>query len=152
VLGVMPMVVAVVLWIHTERPYVLVSDTGGMVGVMTPEGRALSRAKGDGFVAQVWLENDGGLSDQATSAALWEDVPEPSLRHVRGKQNVANLSCAKGETVVTDRVPPAGLPCRILAPDALRLTGSVSIDRQGNITTARDRSGARRWHPWYKGQ
>lgn len=152
VLGVTPIVVAVVLWSQTERPYVLVSDMGGLVGVMTPEGRALSRAKGDGFVAQVWLENDGTLSDQGMSAALWREVPEFPVRHVRGKQNVADLRCFNGETVVTDRAPPAGLSCHVFSPETLRYTGSVSIDRNGQMTTARDLSGARRWHPWYKDQ
>lgn len=51
------------LWSAAERPDVLISDTGGLVGVMTPEGRALSKAKGQGFVAENWLENDGSQRD-----------------------------------------------------------------------------------------
>ena len=151
-LGLLPLVVAAFLWSQTDRPFVLVSDTGGLVGIMTPEGRALSRAKGDGFVAQVWLENDGVLSDQATSSVRWQEMSQFPVRHVRGKQNVADLKCFKGETVVTDREPSVGLSCRLLSPKVFRTTGSVSIDRKGQITTARDLSGARRWHPWYTDQ
>ena len=140
------------LWSQTDRPFVLVSDTGGLVGIMTSEGRALSRAKGDGFVAQVWLENDGVLSDQATSSVRWQEMSQFPVRHVRGKQNVADLKCFKGEIVVTDREPTMDLSCRLLSPKVFRTTGSVSIDRKGQITTARDLSGARRWHPWYTDQ
>ena len=151
-LGLLPLVVAAFLWSQTDRPFVLVSDTGGLVGIMTSEGRALSRAKGDGFVAQVWLENDGVLSDQATSSVRWQEMSQFPVRHVRGKQNVADLKCFKGETVVTDREPPVRLSCRLLSPKVFRTTCSVSIDRKGQITTSRDLSGARRWHPWYRDQ
>ncbi len=34
------------LWSGAERPDVLVSQTGGLIGVMTEEGRALSKARG----------------------------------------------------------------------------------------------------------
>jgi competence protein ComEC len=57
------------MWGGAERPDILISDTGGMVGVMTAEGRALSQPRGDGFVAGVWLENDGDGADQETAAA-----------------------------------------------------------------------------------
>ena len=47
---------------------VLIASDGGLVGVLGAEGRILSRAKGSGFVAGAWLENDGDLADQKTAA------------------------------------------------------------------------------------
>jgi competence protein ComEC len=67
--GLAPLALAAALWTGTERPDLLVSDTGGLVGVMTEEGRALSRPRGDGFVAGIWLENDGDRATQEGAAA-----------------------------------------------------------------------------------
>ena len=57
--GVAPCLVALALWAQTERPALLVSGSGGLLGVLTPEGRSLSKERGDGFSARSWLENDG---------------------------------------------------------------------------------------------
>ena len=57
------MVASFVIWSGTERPDVLISGTGTLVGVMTPQGRALSKERGAGFAARNWLENDGDGED-----------------------------------------------------------------------------------------
>lgn len=150
--GLIPVFAGFFLWTQTERPFVLISDSGGLLGIMTDQGRALSRERGDGFVAGVWLENDGDLADQATASQRWESLLQPPVRHVRGKRAVAEMSCKPQDIIVTDRHPPENLPCRIFSPETLRETGSISIDRTGHIKTARDHSGARRWHPWFRGQ
>ncbi|WP_242649020.1 ComEC/Rec2 family competence protein [Cognatiyoonia sediminum] len=58
-----------VLWTSSERPALLVANTGGFMGLATPEGRDLSRATGHGFVAKIWLENDGAPVPQRAAAA-----------------------------------------------------------------------------------
>ncbi|MBY6200511.1 ComEC family competence protein [Maritalea mobilis] len=68
-LGLFPALLAFALWTGASRPQVLISDTGRLVGVMTEAGRALSRSRGDGFVAGIWLENDGDLADQEAAHA-----------------------------------------------------------------------------------
>ncbi len=72
-LGGLPILVAVVLWAQSDRPVILISDTGGLVGVRETFERGLSRTRGNGFVARIWLENDGDLADQTTAAArpIW---------------------------------------------------------------------------------
>jgi competence protein ComEC len=50
---------------------VLIADNGGLVGVMTDTGRALSKEKGAGFVARNWLENDGDGALQQKAALRW---------------------------------------------------------------------------------
>jgi competence protein ComEC len=64
------------MWGWAERPDILIADSGGLVGVMTAEGRALSRPRGDGFVAGVWLENDGDGAEQEAAAARpgWVEI------------------------------------------------------------------------------
>jgi competence protein ComEC len=53
---------------------------------MVDGARALSRARGDGFVAGVWLENDGDRADQATAAArpLWQAAGDGMAAQVDG--------------------------------------------------------------------
>lgn len=71
-----PMVVGMGLWQLVDRPGLLISEPGGLVGQLTQDGRALSRPRGDGFVAGIWLENDGDPVDQATAAAraAWTEL------------------------------------------------------------------------------
>jgi competence protein ComEC len=75
-LSLVPMLAALVLWQVVDRPGLLISPSGGLVGTLTGEGRALSRPRGDGFVATVWLENDGDAVTQDVAAARAGWTPE----------------------------------------------------------------------------
>ncbi len=111
-MGLAPLSLAALLWTGVERPAVLVSDTGGLVGVLTDEGRALSRARGDGFVAGVWLENDGDAATQENAAARkgWQpdgmgvsiEVDGLTVWHGRGRRPLAEAAsaCARHDVVV----------------------------------------------------
>jgi len=147
--GVGSVLVAGVLWLQTERPYILISDNGGLVGVMTDEGRALSKSRGSGFIASVWLENDGNAATQEDANILWKD----QILHVTGKKTVENLTdCAGQDLLVVNAEPPLDLPCTVISPAYLRQTGSISISKTGEIRTTRQVHGARMWHPWTKDQ
>lgn len=158
--GLAPMALAVALWAGTERPAVLISDSGTLVGLMTDAGRALSRDRGSGFVAEVWLENDGQGHSQPEAAALW---PEPvanriaqaemgalSVLHLQGKRAAARVDrCRPGQIVVSsvDIDLPGG--CTVFDPARLRQSGSVAVWLTGDaprIVTNRDLSGVRLWH------
>ena len=76
VLGLAPMAVAVFMWTSAPRPQVLIADNGRLVGLMTPDGRSLNRKKGNGFVARVWLENDGDAVDQIGAAGRFKLEPD----------------------------------------------------------------------------
>lgn len=153
--GLFPVVVAFAIWFQTDRPVVLVADNGGLVGIMTPEGRALSKPRGGGFVARNWLENDGDGADQIRAASRWPGA-ESKLRtlrvqgtdiiHVIGKTGAAQLATCSKEQLVISSVPLslAG-PCEIYDTDRLRRTGSLAITRNG-LTTAAQRSGHRIWN------
>ena len=147
--GVGSVLVAGVLWLQTERPYILISDNGGLVGVMTDKGRALSKSRGSGFIASVWLENDGNAATQEDANMLWKD----QILHVTGKKTVENLTdCAGQDLLVVNAEPPSDLPCTVISPAYLRQTGSISISKTGEIRSTRQVHGARMWHPWTKDQ
>lgn len=152
--GIIPVVVAIVFWANTDRPDVLIADNGTLVGVMTPDGRALSKPKGTGFVAGVWLENDGDGRDQVSAANLWP-YSEAKVRtitsagrpitHVIGKKAAeAFTHCIPDEIVVLSNDSPVSGPCLVLDPRRLRETGAVAIGAKG-VITAQEWGGNRIW-------
>jgi len=156
--GVAGIVGALTLWQFGDRPALLIADTGGLVGKMTTEGRALSKEKGAGFIARNWLENDGDGADQITAAARWDGegglVP---VRHLSGKRARDSFAgCESGEIVVANGDVADGVKksCLFLDPRVLRRTGAVAViaDKAGvRILTARDRAGDRMWSGWARG-
>jgi competence protein ComEC len=150
--GAVAMVASFFIWSGTERPDVLIADTGALVGVMTEQGRALSKAKGAGFVADNWLENDGDGGGQAVAAARWQEgIP---VIHLSGKRAAeAFTSCVEGQLVVSSvPLPHQRLPCVVHDPDTLRETGAVAYRYMPDGTlrqiTARTSGGDRLWTQW----
>ncbi|OUS20912.1 hypothetical protein A9Q95_11725 [Rhodobacterales bacterium 59_46_T64] len=119
VMGIVPMLIALAIWNMAARPAVLIARDGALVGVMTAQGRALSRAQVAGFTAQNWLENDGDAQDQQAAAARWQgqenggalQVAGLRIRHLRSKAQVTGFTgCGAGEIVVMNRNPERALP------------------------------------------
>ncbi len=156
--GVLPLLLAGFLWAESDRPSVLISDTGGLVGIMTPEGRALSSPRGDGFAARNWLENDGDPATQEEAAARWPiaqlSLGDITIRAFRGKREIAALTqCAAGDWIVTNAELPATLgaggDCVFIGPTELRATGSMALSSSAGgplVDTARGVAGARLWN------
>lgn len=159
--GLAPMAAGALLWVQSERPAVLIADSGTLVGVMTDAGRGLSRDRGSGFIAGTWLENDGRGGTQDSAAALWPgaradrlavaQVADLTILHVQGKRAAAQLDgCGAAQVVVssTDLALRGG--CRVFDPARLRDSGSVAIwpGAEGpRIVTDAERSGQRLWSP-----
>lgn len=141
------------LWSGVERPAVLISDTGTLVGVLTQQGRALSKSKGAGFVARNWLENDGDGAPQWQAAERWQGG---AVLHLSGKRALAAFEgCTAGQIVVTSAVPEEAkeFGCPMFDPQKLRLTGSIALTQTPagwQMTTARDLAGERLWTHWPK--
>ncbi len=165
--GVLPVVAAFAIWSGQSRPDLLIADTGGIVGVMTDEGRALSRARGSGFVAQNWLENDGDGADQESANARWSALwPEDlgtyvskgavavlPVLHVTGKKAAsAAPDCGGGILVSNEELARRDPNCLIFDPAMLRKTGAVAVSRMADgrlrITTSRETAGERLWSQW----
>ena len=136
-LGLAPVAAALVIWAGADRPGLLISSSGRLVGVMADAERSLSRPRGDGFVAGLWLENDGDFIDQPAAAARggWQSagagavtrVAGGTLWHGVGVRAAAEIAdaCARYTWVVTpEEIPPAllaqqGLPLAVPAGAAL---------------------------------
>ncbi|MEP1941602.1 MAG: ComEC/Rec2 family competence protein, partial [Sulfitobacter sp.] len=150
--GIAAMAASFVIWSGSTRPDVLVSDTGTLVGVMTQEGRALSKQRGAGFIACNWLENDGNGKDQVSAYQLWP--ANAGFIHISGKRAMASFEgCAKGQVVVSSvRMEMRDLPCVVHDPDSLRISGTVSYKIGANgvpvMLSARAVSGDRLWTQW----
>ncbi|OBY27219.1 ComEC/Rec2 family competence protein [Leisingera sp. JC1] len=154
--GLLPAACALALWSMGERPHVLIADSGGLIGVMETEGRALSRAKGQGFTAEIWLENDGDPASQPVSASRWaaelNGLPvwqgdKFRLIHAPGKRKLTTASDCKSRDIVISTVPGGG-GCLLLTPEVMRQTGSIALTRRGEMLTARDAAGERPWTGW----
>lgn len=158
--GLGPVVAGFLLWTQVERPAVLIAEGGTLVGWLGPEGRALSRPKGAGFVARVWLENDGDGVDQEGAAAR-APPPEgagPAVLHLPGKRALAAKAGCEGPEILVTSVPgaardrPLGPPCQLLDPVTLRESGALALypapGGGWRRVTARQRSGERLWTRW----
>lgn len=158
--GLAPVALGLVLWAGAERPGVLVAENGGLVGILGPQGRALSKPKGAGFVAGVWLENDGDAAEQPQAAKRWPGTGvlrdlmfgDRLFRHAQGKRGLAALlkaGCAPHDIVVmTVDLEGQKLPCEVYDPKRLRRTGALSFDVvNGRMErrTATEHAGQRPW-------
>ncbi|UWQ81064.1 ComEC/Rec2 family competence protein [Leisingera sp. S132] len=144
------------LWSVAERPHILIADSGGLIGVMGPEGRALSRAKAQGFTAGIWLENDGDPAVQPAAAARWTGGLDGlavwngssfRLVHAPGKRKLSAASnCNREDIIVSTVAGESG--CLLLTPEVMRQTGSIAMTRGGEMLTAREAAGERPWTGW----
>ncbi|WP_037315747.1 ComEC/Rec2 family competence protein [Ruegeria halocynthiae] len=154
--GVAPVLAAFLLWGQGQRPEVLVADTGGLVGVMTDQGRALSKEKGSGFVASVWLENDGDGVDQIKAASRWPGEASlvqrfvwqgKELIHITGKRAARGFDeCSENQIIISSVAVDLIGDCGIFGPKRLSETGSLSF-LNGKITTSKQAIGNRLWSP-----
>jgi competence protein ComEC len=167
--GAAMIAVALAGWVTVERPDILVSGDGALLGVLTDEGRVLSKAKGSGFIAQSWLEDDGDGADQETAfgrAGLQVDKGQIgvvsggwSFVLIKGKDAAARAvgACADRHLLILavdwegPSTPPAS--CVVFDRRRLRETGALAInlaDYGPRIVTSAEVAGDRLWNRrWY---
>lgn len=159
--GVVPMALAFALWAGGERPPLLISDTGGLVGLMGEAGRALSKPRGEGFVAANWLENDGDAAGQAEAferpgftgkpGALRFSLGGVRLAHLTGRGAAGRVAraCQWADWVIVSAPAPPQPGCRVLDRPALARSGAVALwPRQGGgiaMISSAERAGRRLW-------
>ncbi len=158
--GVAVLIAAGSIWSQVERPALLVSESGGLVGVVTDGARVLSKNRGESFAAEIWLENDGDATKQAVAfkrpGLVVEDkirrihVAELVILHATGKRagQTAVDRCGEADIVVVNvrmsRVPG----CNVYDSARLARTGALAFFAKSDgvkIVTARQRQGARLW-------
>ncbi len=158
--GLAPAVLAFVLWSQADRPPVLIAESGAMMGVMTQQGRALSKPRGDGFTAMSWLENDGDGQDQ-TGAAMrpgWGGVDGTksfvlnglTIVHLSGRGAEARIAdtCRTAALVVIAKDVAEEADCPVYDIKKLRSSGSLAVSAQDTglrLVGAKEFSGTRLW-------
>jgi competence protein ComEC len=139
--GVLPILVGFAIWSAQDRPDILVTDDGRLFGVMTPEGRALNTARGNGFAAETWLGNDGDSAGQEAAAGRGgiersrgrAEIQVAGLgplvyRGSREPDAADRAECATAAILIAPdwREPPDG-PCLFVGRDLLRREGALAI-------------------------
>lgn len=151
--GALVVLVAAFGWATSERPAVLIAEGGALVGVMAAEGRALSRPRGAGFAARVWLENDGDGAGREAASARWRPdlgrIGNIRILHVAGKTGWKSFSgCTAGDLLVSSVPVPQVPGCRYFDPETLARTGAVAlVGDKLEMRTAADAVGNRLWSP-----
>ena len=160
--GGVGVICAMFLWSQTTRPAILVADSGSLIGMMGAGGRALSRPKGSGFVAGVWLENDGapiaqmdaaakgGFDRQGRQIAFY--LGDWHIIAVTGKTALAALiGCGDADILISNQTVQNQRPCCVIDVISLRRTSAVAFDLSADgdliTTTARQVAGQRPWAP-----
>jgi competence protein ComEC len=158
--GAVPVLAALVIWTGASRPDAIVDVDGRVVGLMGPDGRALSAPRGAGFAVKSWLENDGDLALQADAAARPGFDGDPAARAFRlgqwqgvvltGRSAADQLpaACANHDLVILGAeadMPPPG--CLMLDQTSLADTGPVAIRvLPDGLRLTPTHSAERAWH------
>ncbi len=155
--GILVAGMALVLWSGTERPMILIDQSGRLVGVMAEQGRVLNRSKGHGFAAETWLENDGDAVDQVkaseraaferASSAMTADIAGGYYLSIFAKQP-SRTECRDTDILVGKLPEGIGDDCITLSTETLLQTGSVAltfVDGKLTQTTTAQTTGIRPW-------
>lgn len=137
-LGIPAVAAAVVLWAKTERPPLLIAQSARLVGVLTAEGRVLSKPRGDSFTALSWLENDGDIALQAAAYDRAGLAGDAGMRQFQlGGHRIVFLSgrgattripeaCRTAELVIVAKAGAAA-PCRVIDEEKMRESGALAV-------------------------
>lgn len=158
--GLAPIGFALALWADgPARPAALVAPGGGMVGVLGEGGRVLTRSRGEGYAAEIWLRGDGDLARQEEAAArkglivdgAWRDpgpgAPPLAIYLGEAERPRGFLGrCARGGVVVAPRAR-LGVdgPCLVLDAAALHGRGALAVDWRDGFPVVTEARGDRRW-------
>lgn len=163
-LGVVLILIGAALWGQGQRPEVLVTGNGRLVGILQSGERVLNRTRGNGFAARSWMENDGLEFSQATSAAAFDrsdddrfgvSIGEASLFYIWGKAlNPYDLDdlCHDHQVVIAPQWWEwVDGSCEFWGARRLRYDGALAFtatDQGLKIQTARQITGRRLWNTY----
>jgi competence protein ComEC len=159
--GVLPVLAALALWVTVDRPSLLVSGDGKLLGLDGPEGRALSAARGGGFAAENWLQNDGDLAEQGPAAdrsgfqgprgERWFDLAGLRGVTLSGKGAEAKLAeaCAGAQLVIlADKAAAVPDGCALIDTAVLAATGPLAVwVSDDKIRIEKTKGATRLWSP-----
>lgn len=138
------LVAAAMIWLNTGRPLLLIAPQGEAAGLMTPQGRALSKPAGGSFTVRTWLREDGDPATQRQSAErpAWSgDIRQRHAQlpdgwqvwHFTGKGAGAKAAMAckpKRIVIATERtgLTKNAQNCLLFDLYTLRYSGAVAVD------------------------
>ncbi|MBW6505725.1 MAG: ComEC family competence protein [Rhodobacteraceae bacterium] len=154
-------IAVVALWAGVERPALLIAPEGELVGLMTADGRAMSKS-GAAYVAETWMAEDGDDAPvEAASARAGWDGPTGSREAVLAGRRVVHLTgkgaadrvaaaCTGGAIVVLAAAATETAPgdCLLFDLTRLRQSGAVAITPAGDalrVVTVAETIGPRLW-------
>lgn len=145
--GVSVVAFGVFIWTNAERPTLLVAADGKLIGLLGPEGRAMSKPKGGGFAARTWLENDGDLALQEKAAERSGFVVDPSGQRfeiggksglfLASKANVEGLNVCEMADIVITANSASGEGCLIVDGALLAKSGALAIYADRRVVPTR---------------
>ncbi len=158
--GVLPLIMGFTFWQVAERPVFLASDSGSLIGVMTPLGRDVSKESGENFAASSWLENDGNPVPQDVAFGRDGLVEEgrvvrarigmTDVVNVRGAMALAALEgCGGGDILITNQPVTTPRDCMVYDINTLRQVGSLAgwlENGELRLVSVRDQTGDRLWN------
>ena len=143
-----PLVLGLGLWMGTERPQLLISSDGTLVGLLADGGRALSAGRGAGFTAEAWLQDDGDLASQqiAFGRAGFSGPKAARVFELQGWRGIALTgkvapealrdACAAADLVVVpaaiEPVQPEPDGCLVVDRKMLDQTGALALSVQAD--------------------
>lgn len=156
-IGTMMMVGAAMLWLTAMRPMLLIAPEGEAAGLMTAEGRAMSKPTGGSFVVRTWLRQDGDTVTQAQSAERPGWSGDKRSRHAqlpggwqvwhftgKGSGEKAATACLPHRIVIASErtgLRTSQQQCLLFDLYALRRTGAVAVGFDGTgpvVRTVKD--------------
>nr|WP_246413588.1 ComEC/Rec2 family competence protein [Rubricella aquisinus] len=157
-LGVVAMLAALPIWGAEARPDILISDDGMLVGILTEDGRALNRMRGNGFAAERWAENDGQPLDRARARDIWPGEQRRGYAFARlsggrdliwsSERSAEPSWCRTGVILVLPRVAEPLLgPCLQFTQATFAATGAIALTlgSEVSVITTRDARGPSPW-------
>ncbi len=162
--GVIMCFIAFLSWWQVQRPDVLISDTGRLLGVLENGKRALNRDRGSGFAARVWLENDGDQSNQEDASKRSNifadkmvfkvmDAPIGYIWSKKAKPTDIESICRQVEILISPNWKDSiSTKCLHITKPYLRYHGAVAVFQSAGsvqIKTARQETGERLWNTWW---
>ncbi|WBU52137.1 ComEC/Rec2 family competence protein [Paracoccus sp. SCSIO 75233] len=148
-------------WQQALRPALLISREGDAVGLVTEQGRAVSKPKGGAFAVQKWLEKDGDSASQveAASRTAWHgpakqraaSFGEAQVIHLTGKgaEMAARELCRPAHIIVSNQpLPPLQGGCEVFDATRLRRSGAISLRFDNGllrVDSVAQRTGRRPW-------
>ncbi len=132
-LGIVGVVVAFIGWHASVRPDILIAKDGVLVGLLLPEGRALSKPNGGTFSAGIWAQNDGLPMPREKAYALWQDRKIDLYHHWSKKKKGLEIACVPGELHIVAQKRPISGECWHLSHHIIKRNGATAIwlDHQG---------------------